>query len=176
MPSNVQPRRPESLVWLLGLCLGGHAHAVQLPVTLLPAAPAITVPAARPLAGIEGWRLHGVFSSSRSAAGWAMLSLGDGAAISVRVGDGLPGGIQVKGVERDHLWLQRGEEQALLYLQGAVVAERQVPDEPAALLSGPLRADVLPVGCAPYAAAGVPVEELITLGGCPSDEAEAAPE
>lgn len=176
MPSSVLLRRPEALVWLLGLCLGGRAHAVQLPVTLLPAAPAITLPAARPLAGIEGWRLHGVFSSSRSAAGWAMLSLGDGAAISVRVGDRLPGGIQVKGVARDHLWLQRGEEQALLYLQGAVVTERQLPDEPAAVLSGSLRADVLPAGCAPYAAGGVPAEELITLGGCPSDEAEAAPE
>ncbi len=176
MPSNVQPRRPEPLVWLLGLCLGGHAHAIQLPLTLMPAAPAITVPAARPLAGIEDWRLHGVFSSSRAEAGWAMLSLGDGAAISVRVGDRLPGGVQVKGVERDHLWLQRGEEQALLYLQGAVVTERQVPDDPVAVLSGPLRADVLPEGCASFAAAGVPVEELITLGGCPSDEAETAPE
>ncbi len=175
MPSSVLPRRPEARLWLLGLCLGGHAHAVQLPVTLLPATPAITVPAARPLAGIDSWRLHGVFSSSRSEAGWAMLSLGEGAAISVRVGDRLPGGIQVKGVERDHLWLQRGEEQALLYLQGVGVAERHAPDEPVALLAGPVRADVLPAGCAPYAAAGVPVEELITLGGCPSYEPQAAP-
>ena len=97
-----------------------------------------------------------------------MLSLGDGAAISVRVGDRLPGGIQVKGVERDHLWLQRGEEQALLYVQRADLARPSPPETPAVM------EQLVPPGCESYAAAGVPEEELITLGGCPLPEGPAA--
>lgn len=167
MPSVVLPLlRPErcpALVLLLGVGLSGEARAVQLPVALLPSPPPITVPAARPLAGIDDWRLHGLFSSSQPDAGWALLSLGDGVAISVRVGDSLPGDVRVQAVERDHLWLQRGGEQALLYLQRSAVVASQPHGESAAA-----PADPLPEGCAAYAAAGVPVDELITLGGCPS--------
>ena len=159
-------RRSRAL--LAALLLSAPVSAVQLPRALLaePAPVAEALPCAPPAGGLDGWRLYSVFSRG-DGQGLASLSLDDGRLLSVQAGDRLPDGIEVLAVERDRLLLRRGIQVGELVIQGRALrapdaAIRAVDVEPAVTLP------VLPAGCESFVQAGVPLDELQALGGCPT--------
>ncbi|WP_271105181.1 hypothetical protein [Pseudomonas tohonis] len=160
-------RRSRAL--LAALLLSAPVSAVQLPKALLAEPAPLSLkpyPAPRPLAGLDSWRLYSVFSRG-DGQGLASLSLDDGRLLSVQAGDRLPDGIEVLAVERDRLLLRRGAQVGELVIQGRALrapdaASLAVDVEPAAMLP------VLPAGCESFVQAGVPLDELQALGGCPT--------
>lgn len=165
-PSPRPGRR--SLVLLAALLASAPALAVQLPKALLAEPATLSLkpyPAPRPLTGLDGWRLYSVFSRG-DGQGLASLSLDDGRLLSVQAGARLPDGTEVLAVERDRLLLRRGGQVGELVIQGLALrapatAIRAVDVEPATTVP------VLPAGCESFVQAGVPLDELQALGGCP---------
>ena len=82
--------------------------------------PAFHLPAPAPLHGLESWQLNGAFQSNQSSNSLALISIAGAAPLAVRPGDLIVEGITLFAVYRDHVRVQRGDRQALLYLQNAV--------------------------------------------------------
>lgn len=178
MPSNV-PAAPRpsvaarggrrSRALLAALLLSAPVSAVQLPQALLAEPATLSLhpsPPLRPLTGLDGWRLYSVFSRG-DGLGTASLSLGESTLLTVQAGDHLPGGVEVLAVQRDRLLLRRGAQVGELVMQGRALrapetAISAVTVEPAGVLPA------LPVGCESFVQAGVPLDELQALGGCPT--------
>ncbi|EQM70057.1 hypothetical protein L682_10925 [Aquipseudomonas alcaligenes OT 69] len=175
MPSNV-PAAPRpsphpgrrSLALLAALLASAPALAVQLPGALLAEPAPLSLqppPPLRPLVGLDGWRLYSVFSRG-DGQGTASLSLDDTTLLTVQAGVRLPSGIEVLEVQRDRLLLRRGAQVGELVIQGR--ASRVAELSPGTVVAE--RAPVLPTlpaGCESFAQAGVPLDELQALGGCP---------
>ena len=149
-------------LWASALVLGAPlAHAVHLPEGNLPVVRHWQVPAAPPLAGLEGWRLQGLFSQGEGR-GWALLDTGGALPLRVEVGGELGNGVRLLALDEQGVWLARGAAQSYLRLGSAPMASAS--DELAA------RAVAAPEApsaqCQQYLDDGVPAEELVTLGLC----------
>lgn len=122
---------------------------------------AFNLPAAKPLQGLEDWQLSGAFQSSQSSNSLALISIAGAAPLAVRPGELIVEGITLLAVYRDHVRVQRGDRQALLYLQnaaGSTDAEAQAPRPADAPPASSYCLSLQPQ---------VPLEELTTLGICP---------
>ena len=149
------------LAALLGLYGPLPASAVQLPLLAMTERPPQTMPAAHPLHGLDGWRLHGLFRQP-GGNGWALLSIPPSQSKRVERGALLQGDIRLASIENDGVWLQRGQQRAFLRLSGGVqqsaaaqpAQERKTTFAPSA-------------NCQQLMAGGVPLDELMTVGMCP---------
>lgn len=158
---------PRSEPWCaaalaLGLLASLPASAVELHLDA-PAwqVPAFNLPAAEPLQGLADWQLSGAFLSSQSSKSLALISIAGAAPLAVRPGELIAAGIHLQAVYSDHVRVQRGDRQALLYLQNAVGstdAEAQAPRPADAPPASSYCLSLQPQ---------VPLEELATLGICP---------
>jgi hypothetical protein len=160
--------RPSRQTWaysatlLLGLGVPGAASAVQLSTALLPLDAPWALPSSPPLAGLEQWRLQGVFRQ-RGGAGWALLSTEPASVLRVEPGAVLQDGIQLEAIEDDGVWLRRGQHRTYLRLGGS--AQSIASTEYAVSLS-PV-AEIPTQACQLLMAGGVPIDELTALGACP---------
>jgi hypothetical protein len=150
----------------LGLLLSLPAAAVELHLDAAALqVPAFTLPADRPLPGLQQWQLTGAFHSNQAQRSLALIGINGRAPVAVYVGEVIEQGIQLQAVYADHVLLRRGDSSARLFLQQAVAANPvsigATPAEPAS--RPPPSAE-----CLRFSQAQVPQEELITLGICPS--------
>ena len=124
--------------------------------------PAFHLPAPAPLHGLESWQLNGAFQSNQSSNSLALISIAGAAPLAVRPGELIVEGITLLAVYRDHVRVQRGDRQALLYLDNAT-SQRTEP-----VVSAPAQGAVAePSATCLSLHQQVPLEELITLGLCP---------
>lgn len=122
--------------------------------------PAFHLPA--PLHGLESWQLNGAFQSNQSSNSLALISIAGAAPLAVRPGELIVEGITLLAVYRDHVRAQRGDRQALLYLDNAT-SQRTEP-----VASAPAQGDVAePSATCLSLQQQVPLDELATLGLCP---------
>lgn len=125
--------------------------------------PAFHLPAPAPLHGLESWQLNGAFQSNQSKNSLALISIAGAAPLAVRPGELIVEGITLLAVYRDHVRVQRGDRQALLYLDNAT-SQRTEP-----VASAPAQGAVVEPGATCLSLhQQVPLEELITLGLCPN--------
>ena len=125
--------------------------------------PAFHLPAPAPLHGLENWQLNGAFQSNQSSNSLALISIAGAAPLAVRPGELIVEGITLLAVYRDHVRVQRGDRQALLYLDNAT-SQRAEP-----VASAPAQGDVAePSATCLSLHQQVPLEELVTLGLCPN--------
>ena len=124
--------------------------------------PAFHLPAHAPLHGLESWQLNGTFQSNQSKNSLALISIAGAAPLAVRPGELIVEGITLLAVYRDHVRVQRGDRQALLYLDNAT---RQ-RTEPSASAPAPSSVVETSATCLNLQQQ-VPLEELATLGLCP---------
>lgn len=125
--------------------------------------PAFHLPAPAPLHGLESWQLNGAFQSNQSKNSLALISIAGAAPLAVRPGELIVEGITLLAVYRDHVRVQRGDRQALLYLDNAT-SQRTEP-----VASAPAQGAVVePSATCLSLHQQVPLEELITLGLCPN--------
>jgi hypothetical protein len=152
--------RATALAW--GLLSSLPASAVELHLDAAAwHVPAFNLPAAKPLQGLQDWQLSGAFQSSQSSKSMALISIAGAAPLAVRPGELIAEGISLQAVYSDHVRVQRGDRQALLYLQNAVGstgAEAQAPHPADAPPASSYCLSLQPQ---------VPLEELSTLGICP---------
>ena len=124
--------------------------------------PAFHLPAPAPLHGLESWQLNGAFQSNQSKNSLALISIAGAAPLAVRPGELIVEGITLLAVYRDHVRVQRGDRQALLYLDNAT-SQRTEP-----VASAPAQGAVVePSATCLSLQQQVPPEELATLGLCP---------
>ena len=81
--------------------------------------PAFHLPTPAPLHGLESWQLNGAVQSNQSSNSLALISIAGAAPLAVRPGELIVEGITLLAVYRDHVRVQRGDRQALLYLDNA---------------------------------------------------------
>ena len=125
--------------------------------------PAFHLPAPAPLHGLESWQLNGAFQSNQSKNSLALISIAGAAPLAVRPGELIVEGITLLAVYRDHVRVQRGDRQALLYLDNAT-SQRTEP-----VASAPAQGAVVePSATCLSLHQQVPLEELATLGLCPN--------
>ena len=124
--------------------------------------PAFHLPAPAPLHGLESWQLNGAVQSNQSSNSLALISIAGAAPLALRPGELIVEGITLLAVYRDHVRVQRGDRQALLYLDNAT-SQRTEPVAPA-LAQG---AAAEPSATCLSLHQQVPLEELATLGLCP---------
>lgn len=125
--------------------------------------PASHLPAPAPLHGLESWQLNGAFQSNQSKNSLALISIAGAAPLAVRPGELIVEGITLLAVYRDHVRVQRGDRQALLYLDNAT-SQRTEP-----VASAPAQGAVVePSATCLSLHQQVPLEELATLGLCPN--------
>lgn len=162
MPSpRPDPWRVAALA--LGLLSSLPASAVELHLDAAAwQVPAFHLPAPGPLHGLQDWQLSGAFVSSQSSKSLALISIAGSVPLAVRPGELIAEGIRLQAVYSDRVRVQRGDRQALLYLQNAS-EPRTEPDARA----GAPSAVVEPSATCLSLQAQVPLEELITLGLCP---------
>ena len=149
------------LIALLGLCSALPTAAVQLPPSALAAGTPLILPAAQPLKGLDGWRLHGLFRQP-GGSGWALLNIPPSQNQRAERGALLRDGIRLASIENDGVWLQRGQQRAFLRLSGGV--QLHTPPEPEQPRTPDAEAHA---NCQQLVAGGVPLEELMTVGVCP---------
>lgn len=125
--------------------------------------PAFHLPAPAPLHGLERWQLNGAFQSNQSSNSLALISIAGAAPLAVRPGELIVEGITLLAVYRDHVRVQRGDRQALLYLDNAT-GQRA---EPSANAPAPSTSAAPSATCLSLHQQ-VPLEELATLGLCPN--------
>lgn len=124
--------------------------------------PAFNLPAPAPLHGLEAWQLSGAFVSNQSSNSLALISIAGAAPLAVRPGELIVEGITLLAVYRDHVRVQRGDRQALLYLDNAT-RQRAEP-----VASAPAQGAVAESSATCLSLQSqVPLEELVTLGLCP---------
>lgn len=124
--------------------------------------PAFHLPAPAPLHGLESWQLNGAFQSNQSSNSLALISIAGAAPLAVRPGELIVEGITLLAVYRDHVRVQRGDRQALLYLDNAT-SQRTEP-----VASAPAQSAVAePSATCLSLQQQVPLDELATLGLCP---------
>ncbi len=124
--------------------------------------PAFHLPAHAPLHGLESWQLNGTFQSNQSKNSLALISIAGAAPLAVRPGELIVEGITLLAVYRDHVRVQRGDRQALLYLDNAT-SQRTEP-----VASAPAQDAVAePSATCLSLQQQVPQDELVTLGLCP---------
>lgn len=124
--------------------------------------PAFHLPTPAPLHGLESWQLNGAVQSNQSSNSLALISIAGAAPLAVRPGELIVEGITLLAVYRDHVRVQRGDRQALLYLDNAT-SQRTEP-----VASAPAQGAVVePSATCLSLHQQVPLEELITLGLCP---------
>lgn len=124
--------------------------------------PAFHLPAPAPLHGLESWQLNGAFQSNQSKNSLALISIAGAAPLAVRPGELIVEGITLLAVYRDHVRVQRGDRQALLYLDNAT-SQRTEPSA-----NAPAQGAVAePSATCLSLQQQVPLEELATLGLCP---------
>lgn len=162
MPSpRPDPWRAAALA--LGLLGSLPASAVELHLDAAAwQVPAFNLPVPAPLHGLQDWQLNGAFVSSQSSKSLALISIAGAAPLAVRPGELIAADIRLQAVYSDHVRVQRGDRQALLYLQnavGAAGAATQAPSPPAP--AAPASSYCLSLQ------PQVPLEELATLGICP---------
>lgn len=146
----------------MGLLSSLPASAVELHLDASAwQVPAFHLPAPAVLQGLQGWQLSGAFVSSQSSKSLALISIAGAAPLPVRPGELIAEGISLLAVYRDHVRVQRGERQALLYLQNAVGAADTAAPPPSPPAAPPPSSYCLSLQ------AQVPLEELVTLGICP---------
>ena len=149
---------------MLGFCLPFYAAAVQLPMSLLPVNTPWALPLSPPLAGLDDWRLHGLFYKS-GGGGWALLSTDKASALHAESGAMLQDGIQLEAIANDGVWLVRGQYRTFLRLTSlppsVVTHDYTISLNP--------EAEVPSDACQMYISGGVPIDELRTLGLCPSE-------
>lgn len=125
--------------------------------------PAFHLPAPAPLHGLESWQLNGAIQSNQSSNSLALISIAGAAPLAVRPGELIVEGITLLAVYRDHVRVQRGDRQALLYLDNAT-SQRTEP-----IASAPAQGAVVePSATCLSLHQQVPLEELVTLGLCPN--------
>lgn len=125
--------------------------------------PAFHLPTPAPLHGLESWQLNGAVQSNQSSNSLALISIAGAAPLAVRPGELIVEGITLLAVYRDHVRVQRGDRQALLYLDNAT-SQRTEP-----VASAPAQGDVAePSATCLSLHQQVPLEELVTLGLCPN--------
>ena len=152
--------RATALAW--GLLSSLPANAVELHLDAAAwHVPAFNLPAAKPLQGLQDWQLSGAFQSSQSSKSMALISIAGAAPLAVRPGELIAEGISLQAVYSDHVRVQRGDRQALLYLQNAVGSSASTTQAPSAPAAPP--ASTYCLSLQPQ----VPLEELVTLGICP---------
>lgn len=161
------PRSPDTwrtAALALGLLSSLPGSAVELHLdTAVWRVPAFHLPAPAPLHGLESWQLNGAFQSNQSSNSLALISIAGAAPLAVRPGELIVEGITLLAVYRDHVRVQRGDRQALLYLDNAT-SQRTEP-----VASAPAQGAVAePSATCLSLHQQVPLEELITLGLCPN--------
>ena len=125
--------------------------------------PAFHLPTPAPLHGLESWQLNGAVQSNQSSNSLALISIAGAAPLAVRPGELIVEGITLLAVYRDHVRVQRGDRQALLYLDNAT-SQRTEP-----VASAPAQGAVVePSATCLSLHQQVPLEELATLGLCPN--------
>lgn len=161
MPSpRPDPWRVAALA--LGLLSSLPASAVELHLDAAAwQVPAFHLPAPGPLHGLQDWQLSGAFVSSQSSRSLALISIAGSVPLAVRPGELIAEGIRLQAVYSDRVRVQRGDRQALLYLQNAVGAADAATPAPSPPAAPPPSRYCLSLQ------AQVPLEELITLGLCP---------
>lgn len=125
--------------------------------------PAFHLPAPAPLHGLERWQLNGAFQSNQSSNSLALISIASAVPVAVHPGELITDEIYLQAVYRDHVRVQRGERQALLYLDNAT-GQRT---EPSASAPAPSAVAEPSASCLNLQQQ-VPLEELVTLGLCPN--------
>jgi hypothetical protein len=155
--------RVTALAW--GLLSSLPASAVELHLDAAAwHVPAFNLPVAKPLQGLQDWQLSGAFQSNQSSKSLALISIAGAAPLAVRPGELIAEGISLQAVYSDHVRVERGDRQALLYLRNAVDAASDTAHPPSL--------PITPAGPPPSAEClslqtQVPLEELATLGICP---------
>lgn len=149
---------------MLGLCLPFYASAVQLPVAVLPIDETWTLPLSPPLAGLDDWRLHGLFYQS-GGGGWALLTTDKATALHAEPGAMLQDGIQLEAIANNGVWLVRGQHRMFLRLTS--MSPSVLTNDFAISLSP--EPEVISDACQMHISGGVPIDELHALGLCPDE-------
>lgn len=157
------PNGGRTVALALGLLSSLPGSAVELHLDAAAwQVPAFHLPAPAPLHGLESWQLNGAFQSNQSSNSLALISIAGAAPLAVRPGELIVEGITLLAVYRDHVRVQRGDRQALLYLNDAT-SQRTEP-----VASAPAPSTVAePSATCLSLQSQVPLEELVTLGLCP---------